>query len=143
MNEELPRGFVLKRCIYALKQYIFQRARFMLKSTWPNFRPNWWVSGRKVNFATCWQVREGHLTILVHCRVYRQTVDKTEGQSVFFSNFIKLYGMSILLSNVHALYSYEIFCNRPWTLFLYTWGVLKRSGVSYEIYKCMHIKWKN
>jgi hypothetical protein len=37
-----------------------------VQRTWPTFRPNKRVTRRKVNFATRWQVRKGHLTILVY-----------------------------------------------------------------------------
>jgi hypothetical protein len=47
------------------------------------FRSNRRATGRKVIFATRWQVQEGHLLILVHWGAYRQTVDKIGGQSVF------------------------------------------------------------
>jgi hypothetical protein len=50
-----------------------------VQRTWPIFCPNRRVSGRKVKLATRWQVREGHLTILVHWRVNRHPVNKTGG----------------------------------------------------------------
>jgi hypothetical protein len=38
--------------------------------------------GRKDDFATRWQVRGGHVPILVHWGVNRHTVDKSRGLSV-------------------------------------------------------------
>jgi len=38
--------------------------------------------GQKVDFATRWQVRGGHVPILVHWGVNRHTVDKSGGLSV-------------------------------------------------------------
>jgi len=59
---------------------IFERKKALkghMQCMWPTFRPNKRVTGRKVNFATRWQVREGHLTILVHWGVNRHPMDKT------------------------------------------------------------------
>jgi hypothetical protein len=48
-----------------------------VQRTMLTFCPNRRVSGRKVKLARRWQVREGHLTILVHWGVNRHPVDKT------------------------------------------------------------------
>jgi hypothetical protein len=40
------------------------------------------VIGRKVDFVTRWQVRGGHVPILVHWGVNRHTVDKSGGLNV-------------------------------------------------------------
>jgi hypothetical protein len=48
---------------------IFERKKALkghMQWTWPTFHPNRRAIERKVNFATCWQVREGHLIILAH-----------------------------------------------------------------------------
>jgi len=50
-----------------------------MQRTMLTFYPNRRVSGQKVKLATRWQVREGHLTILVHWGVNRHPVDKTWG----------------------------------------------------------------
>jgi hypothetical protein len=69
-------------------------------STWPIFRPNERSIGRKVDFATRWQVRGGHVPILVHWRVNRHTVDKSGGLSVIIP---KLFCVRCL-----------VFCVRTW-----------------------------
>jgi hypothetical protein len=63
--------------------------------TWPIFRPNERSIGRKVDFATRWQVRGGHVPILVHWGVNRHTVDKLGGLSVIIPN--KYLGLELWL----------------------------------------------
>jgi hypothetical protein len=45
--------------------------------------------GRKVDFTTRWQVRGGHVPILVQWGVNRHTVDKSRGLSVIIHFFYK------------------------------------------------------
>jgi len=58
--------------------------------TLSTFRPNRRASGRKVIFAIRWQVREGHLTILVHWGYIAIPLIK-QGGKVSFPLSLKLF----------------------------------------------------